>query len=411
MAKRLLIVEEALKNRRGHWYEYNLAIVVEARRQGIDVTVLTHRDLEEDLRREFNATPFFPVTSWDGGYYHTSILKRYLGLLRHNLLICRLLGRHFTKTEQYDVVLVPTVVLYHWLGWRWLTWRFGGTRFKKVVLTTRNNAGEYDSSSGGYRFNSSAKILRLIVRSFGKSVGRGLVEMASDSHVLCRQYQSLTGIPFHTYPHPRTLSVPTPSEEAKSGRSAQSQLVTLAALGPPRLEKGSDLILEAIAWIRANRPELPVRFIFQWTDKLMRPSGEEVLPAPELLTDSQVELIRSDLSSNAYLEKLMEADALLVTYRRNQYHARLSGVAIEAFQAGIPCICISNTWIAEAMDTLGAGIALEREDVGALVEAIITLVQNSSEYAEKARLRASIAREVHSPKAFVDQLINETQSL
>ena len=31
---RILIVEEALKNRSGHWYEYNRAIVEEARERG-----------------------------------------------------------------------------------------------------------------------------------------------------------------------------------------------------------------------------------------------------------------------------------------------------------------------------------------------------------------------------------------
>jgi len=63
--QRLLIVEEALKDRRGHWYEYNRAIIAEARRRDVDTTILTHSALQEELRQEMQATPYFSVTKWD----------------------------------------------------------------------------------------------------------------------------------------------------------------------------------------------------------------------------------------------------------------------------------------------------------------------------------------------------------
>ncbi len=61
------------------------------------------------------------MTSWDLGYNHPVPFVRYLGILHHNLRVAVWMIRHFkAQTEPYDVVLVPTVVLYHWLAWRFL---------------------------------------------------------------------------------------------------------------------------------------------------------------------------------------------------------------------------------------------------------------------------------------------------
>ena len=118
MAK-ILIVEEALRDQNGHWYEYNHAIVTEARAAGHDVTLLTHAEIEPALQEKLGAKAFFPVTSWDGVYHHPSSWRRYLGILKHNRLIKKLLTDHFKEQkEAYDVVLVPTVVLFHWIAWR-----------------------------------------------------------------------------------------------------------------------------------------------------------------------------------------------------------------------------------------------------------------------------------------------------
>lgn len=400
-APRLLIVEEALKDRRGHWYEYNRAIITEARGRGITTTVLAHRDLEAGLRDELRAEPFFPVTSWDNGYNHPSAARRYLGLLRHNLRVWRWLSRHFAAHAPYDVVLVPTVVLYHWLAWRWLAWRGCGRWFKRLVLTTRNNAGEYNPATGGYQFNASAQVLRRVVASFGVQVRRGVVELTSDSARLAAQYQALCGVPFTTFPHPR----PTDHLPLATAARAPGRPLVFAALGPPRYEKGSDLILTAIRLVRQRRPELAVRFVLQWTGQVHAPVIGEVVPSAELEADPNVEFIRRDLSTAEYQQQLEAADALLVPYRRAQYHARLSGVAIEAFQSGVPCICVADTWVADCMAAIGSGLTIAEETAPALADAMLTFADRHAEFRDRAQARIPLARRTHSPVTFVDRLL------
>jgi glycosyltransferase involved in cell wall biosynthesis len=401
MPQRLLIVEEALKNRQGHWYEYNRAIIQEARRRNIHTTILAHQTIEEDLRLEMDAQPYFPVTSWDQAYYHPAEWRRYLGILRHNFRVARWMQRHFAANDPYDVVLVPTVVLYHWLAWRWLAFRGGGPHFRKLVLTTRNNAGEYDPATHGYQYGASAKVLRRVVASFRSLVKSGRVELASDSSRLAAQHAKLCGVPFTTYPHPRP-SDHLPWPEAKV-HDPQRPIV-FSALGPPRYEKGSDLILEAICLLRKQRPDLPVRFVLQWSANAYAPSGKEIVPSAELEADPGVIFIRKSLSSVEYQQHLEASDALLVPYRRSQYYARLSGVAIEAFQSGVPCLCVSDTWIADAMEDIGSGIAIQDESAEALARAMIDFAEHRVEWLARARERIPVARIMHSPEKFVDKL-------
>ena len=397
---RLLIVEEALKNRRGHWYEYNRAIILEARRRGIDTTVLAHRDLESDLEKELGARPYFPATSWDHVYYHPSEWRRYLGILHHNFRVARWVSRHLAAHPPYDVVLVPTVVLYHWLAWRWLAFRGLGRHFRKLVLTTRNNAGEYDPATARYQYPRSAQILRRVVHSFKALVRARRVEIASDSSRLASQYQELCGVPVTTYPHPRpTEHLPVPALAADPSRP-----LVFSALGPPRYEKGSDLILEAVRLVRSRRPDLPIQFVLQWTGTVSDPAGQRFEPSAELRADPAVTFIHHDLTTDAYQQRLEASCGLLLPYRRAQYHARLSGVAIEAFQMGVPCVCIADTWIADSMAAIGAGVVMPEETADCLAAAMIELAERNQEYRARSHERIALARKTHSPGTFVDLL-------
>ena len=396
---RILIVEEALKNRSGHWYEYNRAIVEEARERGHKVTLLAHQKIESDICEQLAAEPFFPATSWDQVYYHSSAWRRYFGILNHNKLIARLLQKHFkAQTEYYDVVLVPTTVLYHWLAWRWLVFRGAGKWFHRVVLTTRNNAGQYNPESKTYTFNSSAKVLASVLRTFRRPVEDETVELASDSDVLCRQYRSLCGLPFHTYPHPRpTNHLPIPE------RTTDGDIV-FSALGPPRYEKGSDLIVEAIKNILEDRPEFPGRFVLQWTAEVYTPDKKKITLPAEWHDHPRIEIIRESLSSEDYQQRINESDVILAPYRRAQYHARLSGIVIEAFQSGVPCICISDTWVSDCMMKIGKGSAMQEETASSLSHLISQFIEETANNVRMTKSEITRARQAHSPEAFVNQL-------
>jgi glycosyltransferase involved in cell wall biosynthesis len=401
---RLLIVEEALKNRSGHWYEYNRALVGEGRSRGLEVTLLAHRNIDPEIRDELGAEAFFPVTSWDLGYNHPVPFVRYLGILHHNLRVAVWMIRHFkAQAEPYDVVLVPTVVLYHWLAWRFLYALGKGRWFQRLVLISRNNAGEYDPSTGKYVFTASAKALKLALSLFRKPVAEGGVQLGSDSARLAEQHGILCGVPFMTFPHPRPTShLPLPR------RRDRSQGTVFSALGPPRFEKGSDLILGAVSEILGTVPDFPGRFVLQWSADVFGPDGTAYPLPPEWKDHPKVEIIRESLDSAGYQKRLDEADVLLLPYRRSQYHARLSGIAIESFQSGVPCICVSDTWVEDCMKEIGGGIAIANEAQRDLSEAILAVSEDRDFSIPVERCVQARAR--HSPSRFFDFLLGEEEA-
>jgi glycosyltransferase involved in cell wall biosynthesis len=395
----LLIVEEALKNRTGHWYEYNKAIIEEARSRGVQVTILAHREIDPVIRDELGATPFFPVTSWDQIYNYPQAWRRYLGILQHNFRISRLLWSHFRDCNRtYDVVLVPTVVLYHWLAWRLLVALGSGKWFRRVVLTIRNNAGVYEPASRSYRFGSSARVIAWLVGTFRHAVVDGRVQLATDSSALAKQYEQLCGVSIVTYPHPRPYSQWPIKSKLASGKEK-----VFVALGPPRYEKGSDLIVEAIHEILLAEPEFPARFVLQWNTPVFTPEGVEITLPFYLTSNPKVQVLNESLSSADYQFYLEEADVLLLPYRKEQYHARLSGIAIECFQSGASCICVSDTWLEDCMIQIGSGESLERETPGSLISAIRRMT--SDEYPRPSATLIETARMTHSSRAFLNMLM------
>ena len=78
--KRLLIVEEALRDFVGHWYEYVRAVAELNRAAGVEVTVVGHREASAALRGELGVRPLFEKSPWDGVYRHPVAVVRKLGL-------------------------------------------------------------------------------------------------------------------------------------------------------------------------------------------------------------------------------------------------------------------------------------------------------------------------------------------
>lgn len=398
---RILIVEEALKNFNGHWYEYNKSIVDDLRSRGHIVTLLAHQDIEDQIKLRLAAVPFFNATSWDGIYNHSRAWRRYIGIIHHNLLVAWLMAKFFLKEKTvYDIVLVPTVVLYHWIAWRWLLIAGAGRWFRRLVLFIRNNAGEYDCIKKSYVFPDSARVTALVISSFKRPIKNGFVQLATDSHRLASQYCNLCGVPVATYPHPRS-----PLYVASELRSNTGGIV-YSALGPPRYEKGSDLVISAINKVLLENPHFPGCFVVHWSNTVYKPSGEEILIPGNLLNHPKVRFIWDSLSSSDYYQALASSDVILLPYRRAQYYARLSGIAIESFQEGVSCICVEDTWIADCMRMIGAGLAIQDETVDALSEGINEMLEHKS----MTHKRMLEARSMHCPAAFIDQLLEFAQS-
>ena len=397
--RRLLIVEEALKNHTGHWYEYYRAVTEFNRTAGVEVTVVAHRTLDPEIAQELNATPLFEYTNWDGIYHSSSAWRRYLGILQHNWYVYRTLDKFLADSEDYDCIFVPTVVIFNWIAWLGLIRKYQGKKFKRLVLFIRNNAGSYPNGATQPVFQRHTILLKKVLQAYQKWIGAGVVCIGTDSSRHATEYKLLAGIDVKVFPHPKvqTSDALQPSVLNHSPGSP----VVFSCLGPARLEKGVDILQEAILNLLHTQPNLNAKFVIQWNREILNEDGSVLAKNSQLEEGGQVLFLTQDLTSEEYDNYLTQSNCIILPYRRQAYYTRLSGIAIEAAMLGIPLIYTRDTWLEDAVTQYGAGIGIQNEDPMALANSIALMTENIENYRTIAQKRAALAQTYHSPEHFL----------
>ena len=400
--KRLLVIEEALKDFVGHWYEYVRAVAEIARADGAEVTVVGHTRASEALRRELGVRPVLPRSPWDGDYRKTSGFWRKLGIPRHTWLMFWRLRAVLRSEAPFDCTFVPTVFIFHVWALR-LLYGLYPHRLGRLVLLIRNNVAGYQPDSTTPQFGRVARFLAWGIRSFSGHVAAGRVVFATDSARLAEEYWRLTGIAFSVFPSPRIAAPP-----AARGNRKRAGPVLFACLGPARFEKGIDVLQEAIALYLADAANPPARFLIQWPLPIKTAAGEPYEPDPVLVASGQVEYLTEPLDSADYDARLASIDCMVLPYRRSSYYARISGVAVEAVTAGIPVISTADTWTSDLVETSGAGLSVADRDAAGLARAMAELARDYPAFRAAAAARAEAAAAAHSGAAFLERLWGET---
>ncbi|MEO6041368.1 MAG: glycosyltransferase family 4 protein [Croceibacterium sp.] len=395
--KRLLIVEEALGDFVGHWYEYVKSVAELSRVEGAAITIAGHAAATPALREELDVLPAFEKTPWNGDYFHRLAPIRKLGLVRHNWLVFGRMRALLRREGPFDCTFVPTVVVHHIWAWRVLL-RLYPRRIGRLVLLIRNNAASYAPGSSEPQFNSAARLFGRALRALATQIASGQVVIATDSDRLAEEYRQLCGVKPVVFPSPR-VAAPAAARASK-GKSGP---LLFSCLGPARFEKGIDVLQQAIALVLAQG-DVPIRFAVQWPSPISDEAGQPYPPDAALAESGLVDFLTEPLSSEAYDALLASTDCMVLPYRRSSYFARISGVAVEAVTGGIPVIATADTWTSELVETSGAGIAVPDGDAQALAEAMTAMALEYPRYRTLAEARRNQALAAHSGEGFINLL-------
>src|SRR5580698_364557 len=107
---RWLIVEDALRNRKGHWFEYIRTFERELRELGDDVTILADRTAEPFLVEQLQVQPVLPVSIWHRMSDNAGLIRRYLRVPVHAAKTYRAITNYLQGQEKFDVIFVPTML-------------------------------------------------------------------------------------------------------------------------------------------------------------------------------------------------------------------------------------------------------------------------------------------------------------
>lgn len=391
--RRLLVVEEPLRDYYGHFFEYARMLAESNRRTGVEVDVAVHRDAQPAVLAALGATPVFRYTTWDD-LYRGGGIRRWRNYALHGWRTLRDLRRFLRGRERYDLVYVATVTAFQLPAWRMLLALDAGRRFRQLVLHIRLGWAKYPESSAEPVFKKKVREVAGLLRSFEGHEKAGTVRFVSDSRRLAAEIRQLCDLELEVLPHPVEAGEAGEAVELAAVERSPHRVV-LSALGPARREKGTLLIQRAIRRIFEVSPDFPARFVLHWGGRVTDPLLER---DPVLEADARVEFLDYDLGPEEYRRRLLASDCILVPYRREQYAARISGVALEAAVSGIPTIYTRDTWLEDAATQWGCGLGIEDGEVEDLAEKIRILASNVEKYRATARERAPLARRYHSPE-------------
>jgi glycosyltransferase involved in cell wall biosynthesis len=397
--KRLLICEEALENYKGHFYTWIKAIRNINTSAGATVLVAGNKRVDPAIRDELNVHPAYSVNSWSGIYHHPQAWRRYIHVFRHNFWLIRENRRLFKQTGKVDCVVLTAARIYHLIAWYFLCRWYIGKKFDRVVFFILTSEAVYNEDYTQCTFKPSSALIKTVIRSFKRYVDKGSVVFAGDSHVTCKEYETLTQVPFRLFP--------SPGAGLNSGKRAvpiKDGVPTFTFLGVSVIDKGIDILQQAILKIVKADPSFPAKFVIQWGVKTIGYDGQEIPVSPILRATPQVTILENVLSDDDYKSLLDHADFIVLPYRRVEYFNKISGVAIEAALAGIPMIVTENTWLSWALVEYGAGVTVKDGDVEDLVLKIGYALDHREVMAEEARLRKSVAMEKNSSERYLQTL-------
>jgi hypothetical protein len=393
---RILISEEALQTGDGHWPNYIGCIAEGMRVAGDEVEVLVHRQATQELAEQLRATPYLTKNCWVDPTSHGVI-----GGIRHNFLFHRDLSAWLCSHAPYDWVCALTMRLQHLLAFALLSRNRSVPSHTRFLLLFVQGFGQYAGHGNATTFQKSPsmRLARWCFRLMEPAVRKGTVVLAAETRGMQDELQRFTGLPVVLFPHPVTAPSNLVRAETQIERDIGAP-ITITCPGFARHEKGNDLLQEAIRILMEDQSADPLHFVMQWPETFKMPDGVELGPDRVLMAHPRISFLNQSLDAVAYEALLARTDVVILPYRCESYHNRLSRVAVEAASRGIPLIYTQGTWTGEVADLVGDGVMIRDESASAVVSALRTALTRLSQLKKNAVNGADRVVRFHSSAAF-----------
>ncbi|MGE0536365.1 MAG: glycosyltransferase [Pirellulales bacterium] len=451
---RLIIVNNGLRDCRGHHYETAIAVAEAAERFGLSPVMAVHRQCPVDLVPEWlTSVPVFRTEYWIAPKGMRAHVRGLLDAALPRLTACaasavgasldmrsawrkyraargasdasigaahRIAGEQQSlqafqddlsqllnrlQVRASDHVYLPTTHGRELVAVRRLLGELSATNGPTFHLEFRNPLflGEphRDELRGWPQAAHDCRAWFRLYRELGVT---SRIRLYTDSEPLASEYQRVAKLPFAVLP------IPFRSRLFQSCEPTSRPPLRLAFLGEPRDDKG-------FHWL----PKLIERL---WRDKSLRNLVElqfqKSIASPSVNPKSVAAVRRlhrypqnwifwtgttGPLVAEEYYGFIARADLVLFPYEPARYRAATSGTLAESVAAGKPCVVPAGTWLAEQ---LPAGCGETFTDRKTFIEAALQVVRNYESYRQSAALMAPRFLLTHSPDRLVERLLQRS---
>ena len=272
------IVEDALRGRQGHWFEYLRTFHRGLQAQGDQVRFFASNECTSEVAAVFKAERVLPKSIWARMSYGAPKWRRLLRIPFHGFAtycaVSKLLAGCSTLHAPSstlragratpDLIFVPTVLVHHLVGWLPLVrWKLRNVS-TRILLFFPNTPIKASANGGAYLAGEpTAKLFRWYIRQFAPEVASGKVVLGAETRAMARALSAVTGVSFTYLPHPVDIAV-VPSSASGGAVVGANRSILCGAYGAARADKQSGLLQKAIRQLLQQSPEIPARFALQW---------------------------------------------------------------------------------------------------------------------------------------------------
>ncbi len=365
--KTLLIVDEQFEKIEGHYYEYNKATAEIFKSKGYDVVIFGHSNVLLSLQLELNAKPWFDIQ------YHSPIRKipvlgnfiyRWRFWKYYSQRLNELLEKH-SRAE--TVLFFPNVYWYNILP---ISWALRNRNIKAGLLY---RTSIYDAI--GLPAALKKMTLSIISSAVSKLNANKSIRYLTDSEVISKEWENHFNVPMGILPIPHIavskLKIDTPNK-----------FVRLYLPGMMRLEKGAQILAEAMTILASEQKEILEKFelVTQFPERNdsldIYKSKLEQLPINNVFYSS--------LSSEEYNRQLNMADVILIPYKMGEgYRARTSGILAEAIALSKHFITTDGTWMSLQASKYDCGMVIQDGNAQQLAQAITDSIKKLNTLEQK----------------------------
>lgn len=400
------ILEDALRDTRGHWFDYLRTFKRGLEAEGDSPHFFVSKECSDEVREVFSAYPILPRSIWARMSDGSPKWRRLLRIFSHGFATYSS-GLKIIKRPLPDVIFVPTVLVHHLVGWvPLIKWQLK-SKDCCVLLFFPNAPIDLNQDGTPYVLSDpTAKLFIFLIRLLAADVASGKVILAAETNAMVKALSCLSGVQFKYLPHPvdaGSMPLPATPDPVTSAMSSKHPIV-FGCYGEARYEKGSDILQLAIRKVLEEQPSLPARFVYQWGKNFLGDHGNTVTLDRWLRDHPKVDVLQSYITEEEYERLLHTTDVLLLPYR-SPYRLRVSRVVIEAIVRGTPTVVTQGTTLYDQANEFSAAKGCLDGSARDLAKQIVAAINDYPHLSSLARSKAHASRFHFSVSFFRQQLI------
>jgi hypothetical protein len=383
MALRLLILENNLRERLGHFLNSTIGLADAAIRSGhFDRTqVYCNRRANKEIIQLTGATPIFEHVSW----------KKHWRLGARESMECygaRFASdcRRIANLDSDDILMVPTALENQVYGIALLLESLPENGRPQVVLNFHMDDLLLDPIR--------ARATQYAFERLANACSKPAIISAPTPELVDALDQVSGSLKATLFPLPMDYGEPAAGTEI----TETSDPATIAILGRPLSRKGSTNVVKIIRRVLKAAPD--TRFLIQATARV--PS--QLL----LVASSRVTVFFGGLSPQEYGATMKSANIVLLPYSIDAYKDRTSGVFADGAAHGKIAVVPSGTWMArQIQNKLAAGVIYDHGSSHCISEAILQTIDKVEHLQSSAQDRSDYWWNNQSAASYIRQLVSE----